>query len=141
MGFAEHEPFCKICTRKQLDALETLRYSGVYIKKGKNYFYVNTTKLIEYNNEKLIVIFLLLLIVLTYIEEETTSNDTTTEAYETYLPTKMPQKSRNRGREKEKLKMEGKSHITSKCSNVVKYIFIYVSIFGYMNFFISFFQK
>ena len=46
MGFAEHEPFCKICTRKQLDALETLRYSGVYIKKGKHYLYVNRTKLI-----------------------------------------------------------------------------------------------
>ena len=63
----------------------------------------------------LILIIRLLSIVLTYIEEETQSNNKSTEAYETYVPTEMPQKSGNRGREKEKLKMIGKSYITRKC--------------------------
>ena len=63
----------------------------------------------------LIAIFRLLSIFITYVEEETKSNNKTTEAYETYVPTEMPQKSRNPGREKEKLKMEGNSYITKKC--------------------------
>jgi len=35
MGFSEPEPFCKICTKAQLNELETLQNSGVYMKKGK----------------------------------------------------------------------------------------------------------